>query len=69
MKQTITCDNCGSRFQLIYDEIEVSYSAAHCNFCGDFFDNKNEELDFNTEETIFEDSVDEEDDDDMKGIW
>jgi len=43
----LTCDNCGSMFALSYEEDEVSYSPTHCPFCGDFYDNENEELDFN----------------------
>jgi len=43
----LTCDNCGSSFALSYEEDEVSYSPSHCPFCGDFYDNENEELDFN----------------------
>lgn len=43
----LTCDNCGSSFVLSYDDDEVSYSPSHCPFCGDFYDNESEELDFN----------------------
>jgi DNA replicative helicase MCM subunit Mcm2 (Cdc46/Mcm family) len=43
----LTCDNCGSSFALSYDDDEVSYSPSHCPFCGDFYDNENEELNFN----------------------
>lgn len=46
----LTCDNCGSSFALIFDEDEVSYSPSHCPFCGDFYDNEAEELDFNDED-------------------
>jgi hypothetical protein len=28
----------------------VSYSPTHCPFCGDFYDNENEELDFNDDD-------------------
>jgi transcription elongation factor Elf1 len=58
-KQDITCDNCGSMYVLSYDESEVSYSAAHCPFCGDFFDTKSDELDFNDDGYDY-DTVDEE---------
>lgn len=43
----LLCDNCGSTFTLSYEEDEVSYSPSHCPFCGDFYDNENEELNFN----------------------
>lgn len=46
----LTCDNCGSMFALSYEDDEVSYSPTHCPFCGDFYDNENEELDFNDED-------------------
>jgi len=43
----LTCDNCGSTFALSFDTDEVSYEPSHCPFCGDFYNNENEELDFN----------------------
>ena len=46
----LTCDNCGSMFALSFEEDEVSYAPTHCPFCGDFYDNENEELDFNDDE-------------------
>jgi len=46
----LICDNCGSSFVLSFEEDEVSYSPSHCSFCGDFYDNENEELDFNDDE-------------------
>ena len=55
----LTCDNCGSSFALSYDEDEVSYAPSHCPFCGDFYDNENEELNFNDDEDT--DYLDEED--------
>jgi hypothetical protein len=55
----LTCDNCGSAFALSYDEDEVSYAPSHCPFCGDFYDNENEELNFNDDEDS--DYLDEED--------
>jgi hypothetical protein len=62
----LTCDNCGSMFTLSYDNDEVSYSPSHCPFCGDFYDNESEELDFNDdgeyEDDILEDPLDDEDD-------
>ena len=61
----IVCDNCGSSFNLVYDEDEVSYSPSHCTFCGDYYENENEELDFNEEEDsdYFEEETDEDSDD------
>jgi hypothetical protein len=62
----LVCDNCGSSFALSFDEDEVSYTPSHCPFCGDFYDNENEELDFNDdgeyENDILEDPLDDEDD-------
>lgn len=49
----LVCDNCGSSFALSFDDEEVSYSPSHCPFCGDFYDNDNEELNFNDEEESF----------------
>jgi len=49
----IVCDNCGSSFALSFDNDEVSYSPSHCPFCGDFYDNENEELDFNDDDSEF----------------
>ena len=46
----LTCDNCGSMFALSFEDDEVSYSPTHCPFCGDFYDNENEELDFNDDD-------------------
>ena len=46
----LTCDNCGSVFALSYEDDEVSYTPSHCPFCGDFYDNENEELDFNDDD-------------------
>ena len=55
----LVCDNCGSSFALSYEEDEVSYTPSLCPFCGDFYDNTNEELDFNDDD---EDSFLDEDD-------
>ena len=46
----LTCDNCGSMFVLSFEEDEVSYAPTHCPFCGDFYDNESEELDFNDDD-------------------
>lgn len=61
----LVCDNCGSAFALSYDDDEVSYSPSHCPFCGDFYDNEAEELDFNDsdESEYGEEDLDLEDDD------
>jgi hypothetical protein len=65
----LTCDNCGSMFALSFEEEEVSYSPTHCPFCGDFYDNENEELDFNDDkdtdylEEELDDSLDDDEDD------
>lgn len=66
----LTCDNCGSSFALSFDEDEVSYTPSHCPFCGDFYDNDAEELDFNDDEDDYDyesdgledDSLDDEND-------
>jgi hypothetical protein len=57
----LTCDNCGSMFALSFEDDEVSYAPSHCPFCGDFYDNENEELDFNDDKDT--DYLDEELDD------
>ncbi len=57
----LTCDNCGSMFALSFEDDEVSYAPSHCPFCGDFYDNDNEELDFNDDKDT--DYLDEELDD------
>ena len=59
----LTCDNCGSSFVLSYDDEEVSYSPSHCPFCGDYYDNENEELDFNDDDDDDKDYIDEKEDD------
>jgi hypothetical protein len=43
-----------------------SYSPSHCPFCGDFYDNESEELDFNDGEDyddIVEDPLEDDEDD------
>jgi hypothetical protein len=45
----LVCDNCGSAFALSFEEEEVSYTPSHCPFCGDFYDNTSDELNFNDE--------------------
>jgi hypothetical protein len=45
----LVCDNCGSAFALSFEDEEVSYTPSHCPFCGDFYDNTSDELDFNDE--------------------
>lgn len=66
----LTCDNCGSMFALSFEEDEVSYAPSHCPFCGDFYDNENEELDFNDDEDdkfeSLEDDFDSGDEDDRR---
>lgn len=62
----LTCDNCGSMFALSFEDDEVSYSPSHCPFCGDYYDNEKEELNFNDDEDELdfggEDDSNEEDD-------
>lgn len=63
----LVCDNCGSSFALSYDDEEVSYSPSHCPFCGDFYDNDADELNFNDdieEDTFFSEDGEELEDDD-----
>lgn len=62
----LLCDNCGSTFTLSYEEDEVSYSPSHCPFCGDFYDNENEELNFNDDDEdmdYLDDELNKEEDD------
>jgi hypothetical protein len=66
----LVCDNCGSSFVLSFDEDEVSYSPSHCPFCGDYYDNENEELNFNDEEEeFFEETNLDSDDEDNDSRW
>ena len=61
----LTCDNCGSSFALSFENDEVSYSPSHCPFCGDYYDNENEELDFNDNDDdygVYEDEENVDDD-------
>jgi hypothetical protein len=55
-------------FALSYEDDEVSYAPSHCPFCGDFYDNENEELDFNDDDDdkfeSLEDDLDEMNSDD-----
>jgi len=37
-------------FALSFEDDEVSYSPSHCPFCGDYYDNEKEELNFNDDE-------------------
>ena len=60
----LTCDNCGSMFALSFETDEVSYSPSHCPFCGDYYDNEKEELNFNDDEEDFEFEEDESSSDD-----
>ena len=59
----LVCDNCGSSFALSYEEEEVSYTSSHCPFCGDFYDNTSDELNFNDDEEVdyFGESTEDED--------
>jgi hypothetical protein len=56
-----TCNNCGSSFTLSYEEDEVSYQPTNCPFCGDYFEDSSEELDFSdddfpeSEDSLYED--------------
>jgi DNA replicative helicase MCM subunit Mcm2 (Cdc46/Mcm family) len=66
----LVCDNCGSSFALSFDEDEVSYTPSHCPFCGDYYDNENEELNFNDEEEeFFEETNLDSDDEDNDSRW
>lgn len=57
----LTCDNCGSTFALAFEDEEVSYAPSHCPFCGDFYDNESNELDFNDDSDAFDDDTLEDD--------
>ena len=69
----LVCDNCGSSFALSFEEDEVSYSPSHCPFCGDFYDNDADELNFNDDEDSFfseeENNLEDEDDDENDRNW
>jgi hypothetical protein len=58
-------------FALSFEEDEVSYAPTHCPFCGDFYDNENEELDFNDNDDddkfeSLEDDLNDDDEDDRR---
>jgi hypothetical protein len=59
-------------FALSFEDDEVSYAPSHCPFCGDFYDNESEELNFNDDEDadyLEEDEINnrlEDDDDDSR---
>jgi len=57
----LVCDNCGSSFALSFEDDEVSYSPSHCPFCGDFYDNDSDELNFNDDFESNYEALDEED--------
>ena len=68
----LTCDNCGSMFALSFEDDEVSYSPSHCPFCGDYYDNEKEELNFNDDEDEnFEvgDNLNDDDENDRSWDW
>jgi hypothetical protein len=59
-------------FALSFEDDEVSYAPSHCPFCGDFYDNENEELDFNDDKDSDyseDDSIDNLDDDEDDRRW
>lgn len=60
--QDISCDNCGSHFELDFIEDEVSYSPTHCPFCGDVFESSSEELGFAESSDDYYDELSEGDD-------
>ena len=67
----LTCDNFGSMFALSFEEDEVSYAPSHCPFCGDFYDNEAEELNFNDDDDdnsfeSLEDDLTNDDEDDRR---
>lgn len=64
----LNCDNCGSSFALSFEEDEVSYTPSHCPFCGDFYDNTSEELDFSEddEETFFDEEIEDDEDENLR---
>lgn len=66
----LTCDNCGSMFALSFEDDEVSYSPSHCPFCGDYYDNEKEELNFNDDEDegfdASDDNLNDDDEDDRR---
>lgn len=48
------CDNCGSKYRLLYDEDQVAYTPDNCPFCGDLVEGYGIEV----EETDFNEDVD-----------
>jgi hypothetical protein len=61
-------------FSLSFEDDEVSYAPSHCPFCGDFYDNDSEELNFNDDDDDYLDEEDEinnrlDDDEDDNSRW
>jgi len=48
------CENCGSKYRLMYDEDQVAYAPDNCPFCGDLV----EGYDLEVEETECDEDVD-----------
>ena len=46
-----SCDNCGSKYQLIFDIDEVSYEPDNCPFCGDVI-TEQEQFSFSNDDMI-----------------
>lgn len=60
-----SCDNCGSRYQLIFDSDDVSYEPDNCPFCGDVL-NEEIEIGFDSDDAIgWDDNEPSDDEDDV----
>ena len=45
----VTCDNCGSKYTIIYYPEDVNYDPENCPFCGETI-NLDEDSDFDSDE-------------------
>jgi len=48
------CENCGSKYRLMYDEDQVSFAPDNCPFCGDLVEGYG---DLEVEETNFDEDI------------
>ena len=71
IRKKVVCDKCSSIFSLHYNDNDTSHDCpSYCTFCGDEFDTKNADLDFNNNELMFPEDEDlDEGSDDGEVYW
>ena len=40
LEKELACENCASKYRLMYDEEQVAYTPDNCPFCGDLIEVK-----------------------------